>query len=119
MASKLKSFVDGIECVQSQKGSGDGREHFAVGLFDGSTVVVVAATTLTSVLRLTFAVSHFCNNSTTSLTLTPMPAPSAGTPPQLHCLLSVCVYATGWKVEVHPGGQCMWLNCWLTGGRPG
>lgn len=82
MASKLKSFVDGIECVQSQEGKRREGEHFAVGLFDGSTVVVVvAATTLTSVLRLTFAVSHFCNNSTTSLTLTPMPAPAAGTPP--------------------------------------
>lgn len=62
-----------------------GGEHFAVGLFDGSAVVVVVvvATTLTSVLRLTFAVSHFCNNSTTSLAL-PLS-------PQQHCLLSVFV----------------------------
>lgn len=118
MASKLKSFVDGIECVQSQEGKEKGREHFAVGLFDGSTVVVVvvvAATTLTSVLRLTFAVSHFCNNSTTSLTLTPMPAPSAGTPPQLHSLLCVCVCTQqGGKLKcIRVVSVCGWIAGWL------
>lgn len=69
-----------------ENGKGKERAHFAVGLFDGSVVVVavvVVATTLTSVLRLTFAVSHFCNNSTTSLAL-PLS-------PQQHCLLSVFV----------------------------
>lgn len=85
-------------------GRGKEGEHFAVGLFDGSAVVVVGvvATTLTSVLRLTFAVSHFCNNSTTSLAL-PLPLS--------YIACSVCLYATGWKVEVHPGGQCVCLNC--------
>lgn len=83
-------------------GRGKAREHFAVGLFDGSVVVFVVATTLTSVLRLTFAVSHFCNNSTTSLALPLLPS---------YIACSLCVYATGWKVEVHPGGQCMCLNC--------
>lgn len=114
MASKLKSFVDGSECVQRHEGKrigrGKEREHFAVGLFDGSAVVVavVVATTLTSVLRLTFAVSHFCNNSTTSLAL-PLPLS--------YIACSLCLYATGWKVEVHPGGQCVVLElCWLTGG---
>lgn len=59
-----------------ENGKGKGRAHFAVGLFDGSAVVavVVVATTLTSVLRLTFAVSHFCNNSTTSLALPLLPS---------------------------------------------
>lgn len=88
-----------------ENGRGKGGEHFAVGLFDGSVVVavvVVAATTLTSVLRLTFAVSHFCNNSTTTLALPLHPS---------YIACSLCVYATGWKVEVHPGGQCMCLNC--------
>lgn len=89
-----------------ENGKGKGRAHFAVGLFDGSAVVavVVVATTLTSVLRLTFAVSHFCNNSTTSLAL-PVPLPLS------YIACSMCLYATGWKVEVHPGGQCVCLNC--------
>lgn len=114
MASKLKSFVDGIECVHSE-----GREHFAVGLFDGSTDVVVVVAVdgwlwggeggesdnvdfCVTLNICGFALLQQFDDDDDDVDV----ADSGPFPPSA----ALGVYATGWKVEVHPDGQCMWLN---------